>query len=85
MSTPSTDPGNVSRDPRQIDISLRICLWTQFGPAGSRLLKTQPHPDIRFDYPCTKDGMEQAKEAARKLQEYIERGAEAHKQKGRRR
>lgn len=54
-------------------ISLRICLWTEMGPAGARLFKAQPWPQVSFSYPCTREGMEAAKEAVQKLQDYIDR------------
>lgn len=56
-----------------IPITIRLCLFTPTGPAGSRLERGVPLPLKSFDFPDTEEGRRQADEAREALQNYVTR------------
>jgi len=54
------------------EISIRLCLFTQWGGAGHRLRRSEPLPVASFDFPDTPLGREQAEEARKQLQRYCD-------------
>lgn len=52
-------------------ISLRVCLFTDLGPAGWRLEREAPLPIKEFSFPATEEGMADARTAQMLLQEYV--------------
>lgn len=54
-------------------ISLRLALYTDFGPAGIRLRRGTPLPVSRFDFPDTPEGRKEAEIAQEQMQQYVDR------------
>lgn len=54
-------------------ISLRLALWTEYGPCGARLQRGVPLPTYDFNFPDTEEGRRQAVLAQGQIQDYVDR------------
>ncbi len=52
-------------------ISIRLALFTDIGPAGTRLERLHPLPTYKFNFDDTPEGRQQAELARQQLQEYV--------------
>lgn len=65
----------------QDKVSIRLCLYTQFGPVGKRLERGDPLPIDTIDFEYTEAGLKAAKEARDLMNKYIEKHSEKSKGK----
>jgi len=65
----------------KIPLSLRLCIWTEYGPVGARLERGAPLPQYQQSYTDTPEGREQAMQDMEFLQRYIETNQQKKKRK----
>jgi hypothetical protein len=63
----------TAKSKQAIKIHLRLALYTNFGPVGTRLRRGDPLPEGPIDFDTTPEGFEQAKEALARWQRYCDR------------
>lgn len=54
-------------------LSIRLVIYTEFGPVGSRLERGEPLPSYQPSYPNTPDGLSQAQDDMIRIDAYIKR------------
>lgn len=62
-------------------LSLRICIWTEYGPIGPRLERGGPLPRYEQSYPDTEEGRQQATEDMERVAKYVSQNNKTKKTK----